>query len=416
MNLLTSWHSGSRRFACALAVTSTLLVASESFGQRFATRTIRVDTGIAPTPVPVGAVHTLTMPVAAQSSSFTALPPQTHNLGTFKIQINPSPALAANLPALAAFQRAAELWEARISDPITVVVDADIAPLGAGILGQAGSELLSASYTTIRNAMVNDAANEGVDDAIVGALPTAANYNVTLPAGFGLDGFVFASKANLKALGFDPNQLDTAAGTTDDVHITFSSTFAFDYDKSDGITAGQYDFEGVAAHEIGHGLGFFSGVDDVDFVQQPGLPNPGPIIEPTPLDMFRYRDNVAQDPATVADFSNGTLAFPRNMVPGHVAMFDQILPNQGGSSVEVLFSTGVSFGDGNQASHWKDGLGLGLMDPTASPGQILSLHPNDFRAMDLIGYEILMVPEASSLILFAIGAAVSVSMRRRSAG
>jgi hypothetical protein len=37
------------------------------------------------------------------------------------------------------------------------------------------------------------------------------------------------------------------------------------------------------------------------------------------------------------------------------------------------FSTGKTFGDGPQASHWKDSLGLGMMDPTAGTGE--SPHP-----------------------------------------
>ena len=85
--------------------------------------------------------------------------------------INPGPTLAGNAPALAAFERAAQLWESFIADPITVVVDADVAPLGPGILGSTGSELLTASFSTIRNAMVADAADEGADDAIVASLP-----------------------------------------------------------------------------------------------------------------------------------------------------------------------------------------------------------------------------------------------------
>ena len=166
----------------------------------------------------------------------------------------------------------------------------------------------------------------------------------------------------------------TASSGRRDATITFSSNFGFDFDNSNGVTGGQFDFEGVAAHEIGHALGFFSGVDDVDFV----LPGTANNIEPTPLDMFRFRDATAADPATAADFANGTFAFPRNMVPQHVAITDQILGGFGGD-VEALMSQGVDFGDGQQASHFKDNLGLGLMDPTASAGQLLMFDENDFR-------------------------------------
>jgi hypothetical protein len=194
------------------------------------------------------------------------------------------------------------------------------------------------------------------------------------------------------------------------MHMTFSSNFAFDYDRSDGITPGQFDFVGVAVHEIGHGLGFISGVDDVDFVLEPGGPVPGNFIEPTPLDMFRFRDAVIQDPTTVADFANATLAFPRNMVPQHTAMMDQIFGSFG--DIEALMSRGVEFGDGQQASHFKDSLGLGIMDPTAAPGTLLTVTSNDFRAFDLIGYEI-QVPEAGSFTLLVIGGVLALGRRNR---
>jgi hypothetical protein len=405
---MKTWHLGRQGAIISFALVGWALFSSQAFAQRIFTKNIYVDSGAAAESLDYsGDVHVVSMPELRQLSSMQAATPRTHNLGTFNIVINPSPALAANTPALQAFERAAKMWERRITDPITVVIDADLALLGPGILGSAGSQLLTANYNTIRGAMVVDAVDE-LDDAIVGSLPLAPNYTVTLPAGFGLNGNVFASKANLKALGFDPGDLDTIAGTTTDAQITFSSSFSFDYDKSNGITPGQFDFEGIAAHEIGHGLGFFSGVDDVDFF----LPGTSNAIEPTPLDMFRFRDNVAADPATASDFGNGTFGFPRNMVPQHVAMFDQISDEFGGDA-EVLMSRGLDFGDGRQASHFKDNLGLGLLDPTAGPGELLALTHNDLRALDLIGYEI-QVPEPTSVTLLAFVVGIALVSRRRS--
>lgn len=418
MNRTKSWRPENRRRWRALALLAFLIFSfsQQSVQAQFAYRGVRTSTirafdgGVATslsTTATIVDTYTAAMPVLREPLQLQAAGQQTSNLGTFNIVIQAGPTLAANAPAMAAFEQAAQWWESVIADPITVIVKADLASLPAGVLGSAGSAVLAYPYTTIRNAMVADAADEP-DDAIVGSLPTAGNYTVTMPVGFGLNGNVFASKANLKALGFPAANLDAVAGTAVDVEITFSSNFAFDFNHNDGITTGQFDFTGIAAHEIGHGLGFFSGVDDVDFF----LPGTSNQIEPTPLDMFRYRDGT-NDPTTVADFSNGSLAFPRNMVPQHVAIMDQILGGFGGD-VEVLMSRGLDFGDGRQASHFKDGLNLGIMDPTAAPGELLQIRPNDLRAFDLIGYEITVVPEASSLMLLAIGGAIALRKRGHS--
>jgi hypothetical protein len=231
-------------------------------------------------------------------------------------------------------------------------------------------------------------------------MPTAAQFNATVPAGFAFNGNVYATKANLKAMGF--TGLDAAFGVTD-AEIAFSTAFAFDFDKSNGISAGQIDFEGVATHEIGHALGFVSAVDDVDFVM-PGTTNE---LEPAAIDLFRFRDGSANDPVTAADFTN----FARDMVPGSPDIFDQVLGGFGGD-LEVLMSTGVDFGDGQQASHWKDNLNLGIMDPSAAFGETLVMRANDLRLFDLIGYEI-AVPEPASLSLLLLGTTLTMRPRRR---
>lgn len=343
-------------------------------------------------------------PGIALSLGGVTVPPV--NLGAFDIVIVPDLTLAGNAAALAAFNRAAMLWEARISDPITITINANLAALGAGIIGSTSSVTLMGSYTTIRNSMVTDSSDE-VDDAIVGSLPTAVQFLATIPAvpASTLDGNVLVTKANAKALGFAG--LDVSFGISD-ASVTFSTSFPFDFDNSDGVGAGLLDFETVAAHEIGHALGFFSIVDSVNAGET--------TISPNTLDLFRFADGSANDPATAGNFT----IFARDLVPGTNAINDEI----NGATPELRMATGLTNAsfpgtDGNQASHWKadeqTSIFIGLMDPTLASGQFYPPQNTDFRAMDLVGYEIVNapIPEPSVLSALLLGSALLAGRQRR---
>lgn len=324
----------------------------------------------------------------------------TSNLGGFSIVINPGPGLASNPDALAAFNRAAAQWAARIYDPITVTIDADLGDLPPDIIGGTSSVVLSGSYNDIRDAMVADAAAAppAANNAVVANLPTAAQFTAALPVGGSLSGNMIASKANLKALGVPG--LDASFGASDAL-IVFSNNFAFDFDKSNGVGLGLMDFETVATHEIGHALGFFSSVDDADF---------GAITDMSPntLDLYRFElgPNI---PTNAAEFTNTA----RNLVPGSESVFADL-------NSAYLMSTGTNLGDGNQASHWKadelTGVTVGIMDPTLDFGEVLTVSDADFRALDLIGYDVAPVPEPSTLALLAVAVGCCLTgLRRRMA-
>jgi hypothetical protein len=302
------------------------------------------------------------------------------------INLNPDIGLAANSAALAAFQRAANAWTSRFSDNFTVNINAGLADLGnPSIIGQANSTLLQAGYTTIRTGLVADAANEA-GNAIVASLPTAGQFTASVPNGVTLDGSVVLTQANANALGFGVN-------FGPDGQITFNSTFNFDFDSSDGVTLGLVDFETVAAHEIGHVLGFISAVDFIDA----GL-TAAPL---TPFDLFRF--GAAQVPTNAAQFTTN----PRNLVPGSSAFFSD-------SVLSWAVSTGLSLGDGRQASHWKDdsltGSFIGIMDPSLASGVVRQITLADLRTFDLIGYD--AVPEPTTTVLIGSGLLMLLAWRR----
>src|SRR5262245_18128895 len=318
------------------------------------------------------------------------------------ININAGAGLAGNAAALAAFDRAANQWEAVFSDNVTVNINADLTNLGnPTIIGQASRTLLFGGYTTIRNAMVADAADEGADDSIAALLPTAAQFTAVVPIGFTLSGNTILTQANAIALGL----VNPTAGT--DASITFNNQFSFDFDNSNGVGGGLMDFASVALHEIGHALGFISAVDDVDGAA------PFAIL-PSTLDLFRFGNAVGQNPTNTAQFTS----FPRFLAPAGDPRFDDL-------TNEWRFSTGLTQGDGRQASHWKDndltGVYIGAMDPTLSFGAILPLTFAEVRALDLIGWDsaaAAAVPEPATVAVWSASLALlgAFGARRRRAG
>jgi len=165
-----------------------------------------------------------------------------------------------------------------------------------------------------------------------------------------------------------------------DSTITFNQALTFDFDNSDGVTAGAIDFESVAAHEIGHALGFTSVVNSINAF--PALT----FASPHALDLFRFPSAGPNNLDDAAAFTTAS----RSLIPGVDSSIDT-LDDQWRLSTGLTNPTYPGT-DGRQASHWKDstftGTTLGTMDPTLSSGVSFHLTRADLRALDLIGYDI----------------------------
>jgi hypothetical protein len=87
----------------------------------------------------------------------------------------------------------------------------------------------------------------------------------------------------------------------------------------------------------------------------------------------------------------------------------------GGTTVDIdnAWSLGRNFGDGRQASHWKDNLGRGIMDPTFAPGELGIVTNLDLRAFDIMGFNSTAVPEPTSVAIFGSGLILLGIVRRK---
>ncbi len=308
--------------------------------------------------------------------------------------------------ALTAFQQAAGIWKSVLQDDVTVNIDFNFSSLPPGVIGSTSTITVGASFSGVKSALALDVTSTN-DVLAVTNLPSGSSINfltnnVTGAGVFDNDGSVnntvlSITRANAKALG-----IINASDTGTDASIGFSSTFGFDFNAGDGLTG--FDFVGIAAHEIGHALGFVSGVDIVDITSGVGPSAPFNINNLrvfSVLDLFRYSSASLAQGAGVLDLSTGDTPY---------------FSIDGGFTNLATFSTGNYNGDGRQASHWKDNLGLGIMDPTVAPSEFLQVSTLDQRAFDVIGWDFFpstSVPLPSTLFLMLIGAAGGIVFRRR---
>ncbi len=351
----------------------------------------------------VGSICVKFAQITLAATALAALIPSVSAL-TFNFTFTPS-SLQQDIDG---FTAAGAFWSSQFTDNVTINMVVGTEGLASGILAQASSTQAIRSYTDFRYALSADATS-ATDAAALSSLSVGPAFNMLLnrtsnnPNGSGSatsyldnDGdannsTIRITTANAKALGytFDTNMSDAS--------ITFGNAFSWDYDGSNGISAGSYDFVGIAAHEIGHALGFISGVDILDGNSPPinGPFSDNQFTFVSSLDLFRY---------SAASAASDAIDWTASATNKYFSL-------DNGTTAIAGFSTGANFGDGRQASHWKDNLGLGIMDPTAGTGEFLAAGSNDFVAFDAIGWN--LIPEPSSALLGCLGTLLALTRRRR---
>jgi Ca2+-binding RTX toxin-like protein len=243
----------------------------------------------------------------------------------------------------------------------------------AGALGESLTFLQSTTYSALTTALSTHATS-AADISSVASLPA------TDPTG----GTYWLSQAEAKALGFATGAgIDGATGFNSQAGI-------FDFDESDGITPGKYDFFAVAVHEISEILGRQLLVGQT-------LGNQPNSYEP--LDLFHF------SASGVRDFS-GTTA-------GYFSV------NNGATNLES-FNTNAAgdFGD------WAASAGNDSFLAFSSSGVINLISGADMSAIDVLGWTVIPRPDltvtglsvSASGATFTIGNSGTASAGASSAG
>jgi len=281
---------------------------------------------------------------------------------------------------LSAFMEAAALWEDILKDPITVKIDAEFVNLGgSGILGATYAMRTTHFFTAVRSALLS-ASDSSTETNALNLLP-ASTVPIFDTNGVRNDSKVTLTTANAKALGIGTG-LDPVYGcppgktcplpNSADALMQFNTNYSFDFNRADGVSLSKHDFVTVAAHEIGHVLGFGSTTDVQDH-------NPGFTLHLTTLDLWRFCDCGLTTHAIGSEV--------RQMTAGPAEYYDSVLNHRelswGDTMVDGVCGTA---NDKCQASHWRDTLG-NLMDPTLAKGIMVNPAGNDKWALDYIGYD-----------------------------
>lgn len=363
------------------------------------------------------------------ASAFVAQPAM-----ALKIDLFDQGGLAEGTDAYRAFRAAANYWESVITTDTTVRIDVSF--FGQGVTGPIGGTnnyYYVDNVQTIMTAMGN-VGQSSLDATAVANLPVANIASTFEPGAQSIGMWKPGYTDNSWQTGADPfSSIHDADGSKNnseygvswalgkalglvyvdgakDGSISFNSDLLFDFNPRNGISAGHYDFTFTAVHEIGHILGFTSGVDYYDSFAPSNGYNWNWDWIGHGMDLFRYSENGL-------DWSLGGNPY-FSIDGGATALFDG------------AFSTGQNWGNGRQASHWLEG--MGLMDPTSSRGEMGRVLALDLAAFDALGWNLNLdvlqngdyrfttfdmfgaVPEPSTWVMLIAGfGAVGVAARRR---
>ena len=307
------------------------------------------------------------------------------------MKINFSYDPGTTLKHMTVFEMAGKIWSSYLKDDVTLNLHVGVTEsknLPQNVIGGALPAMrTNVNYQSFRQKSLADAsswvdnfANKNLDETGNQAyfeIADSTGSKTTIETNANT---LNMTRANAKALGLTgqhSSKLDGYILMSDlkENQVTWNT-------ESNSPIEGKLDLLSTALHEVGHALGFISGVDQNEALPTTLTDLPQQYQQfvdatkrSTTLDQFRFSNN-----------SNGV-----NDLSYGDRYSDKFFSIHGGDIVLGKLSSGSAkdrHGDGFQASHWDNyGAGLGIMDPTLSLGERPQISLRDLKVMDAIGWD-----------------------------
>jgi len=270
----------------------------------------------------------------------------------------------------------AQYFVSHFTDNVTLNITVGYGEAGGyalnGALGMSLSYLQSSSYSQIKSALTGDQSSSADTSAVASLTGDPAS-----------GGHYWVTTAEAKSLG-----LLTSTTNTDGSVGFSSSSNIFDYNNSDGVTAGQYDFFAVVAHEFSEVMGRILLV---------GTTVGGTSNSYDVLDLFHYSAPATHD------------------LSGSVAGYFSV-----DNGTTDLHDFNVSLG--GDRGDWATSATPDAFDAYGTPGAVEPISAADLTALDAIGWNMApsgpppALPELTVSQLTIDGAGTSVSFHLNNIG